>query len=737
MSSYDEVILALRDSNKKEWTRTEIKEILAEEYREGKKEANQSFDNTLYRRDYFEKLGGSPAKYTLSKMGILRVEKLKKERRDLLKTDKVLEDFIDKYYAEPLSIAVKDGEEFLKIDYKDLWNGVNDFSDRLLEEPDICLQKLNQAVSNHHLCSDSEKTPVVSIYNIGDVLQVEDIKTEYIGKFIQVEGRVTTQSMIKSVLIYGAFQCLRCDHITYIEQTDGKLAEPFECENDVCGKKGPFKLLELPESSYIDGQEVILTSIRGQVGIKTRLKESYCQPPWERDGKVVKVCGIVRTQRTITKSGDKSNSFDWVIDGNSIELAEDSNTEPPTDAEKKMFEEWAKNPQELRKKLLDSVAPNIYGSLLEKDICSLSLFSDWEWDKDPKDVIEHSSIHTLIVGDPGTGKSQVVKDTIYLAPKGKFAQVLNMSKGGLSTAAVQDKNGEWTIKSGWFSLIDKGVGGLDEIDKVNDKSDLDCLNSVLLEQEQIVSKAGINDMRFVTRMALLATANPKAGYLQEGDVIPQLDIKSHLLQRFDFVIIKRDIPNPETDRIVAKYISSIHSKKGVSRDTIERPIPPKLFRKFVLYARSKNVPEFKPGTQEIIEEYYINLRNISSGNPLIGPRQMNNITRVARAVARRELSEVITEEHIEHSIGLSKSALATLTEEGDYGVFNYGITHSQVEKVRKIRNTISDICRGERCAKVETIKFLTGLEMIEVEHTLILMQQNGEVFTVDGGYRLI
>ncbi len=41
----------------------------------------------------------------------------------------------------------------------------------------------------------------------------------------------------------GAWQCQRCDHITYIPPDNGKLVEPFECYNDVCGRKGPFKPL--------------------------------------------------------------------------------------------------------------------------------------------------------------------------------------------------------------------------------------------------------------------------------------------------------------------------------------------------------------------------------------------------------------------------------------------------------------------------------------------------------------
>ncbi|MCK5606845.1 minichromosome maintenance protein MCM, partial [Candidatus Pacearchaeota archaeon] len=400
MSSYDNVILTLRDSGKKEWTRTEISEIISEKFGQDKKSSLTSFDSTVSRTDYIKKLGGTPAKYSLSKMGVLRADKLKKEHNDKLKIDKVLDDFIDTYYPKEISLAVKDGEEFLKIDYKNLWQGAHDFAIKLLEEPDECLQKLNQTLRNHHVCFDSETPPVASIYNTGDVMRVEDIKTRHINKFVEVEGRITTQSIARTKVLTAAFQCQRCDHITHTEQEMERFVEPFECQNDICGRKGPFKLLPEPESVTVDGQVITLTSLRGQVSIDVRLLGSFCEPPWVRDGKVVRVCGIVRSYQTISRTGTKSNNFDWIIDTVSIELAEDSNTEPPTDEEKQMFDEWAKNPQDLRNRLISSVAPNIYGSLLEKDIAILTLFSDWEWNNDPKDVLEHSSIHALFIGDP-------------------------------------------------------------------------------------------------------------------------------------------------------------------------------------------------------------------------------------------------------------------------------------------------------------------------------------------------
>lgn len=44
---------------------------------------------------------------------------------------------------------------------------------------------------------------------------------------------------------FGEYECVRCGYINYVSLADsnGSIKEPFECMNDVCGRKGPFKPL--------------------------------------------------------------------------------------------------------------------------------------------------------------------------------------------------------------------------------------------------------------------------------------------------------------------------------------------------------------------------------------------------------------------------------------------------------------------------------------------------------------
>ncbi|MDD3840094.1 MAG: ATP-binding protein [Clostridia bacterium] len=740
MNSSDIIISLLGDSGKKQWLRSDILDILSEALKIDKGEANGRLTPFISRTSFLEKISDTPVKFKFSTTGEARYASIQTEKRgnETFRTD--VGEFIKIYYWNAFCDCVMNQTEILEINYNDLVKGLKHIAEGLAgNDPDEYVQKLNKALHDIDVPTTEEFRPIVSIFNFGDTLKVEEVRTKHIGKFVEVEGRIVDTMIPRMKITLGAFRCQRCDHITYIQQEDRKYTEPFECDNSVCGRKGPFKLLDHPESEQVDYQEMLIESLSGgQVVVSVSAYGTLCRPPWERDAKVVRICGIVRKAQLATKTG-KTNLFEWVIDASSIKFSDDSNTEPPTADEIKKFEDWAKQPHELRKMLLESIAPNIEGATEIKDACSLSLFSDWNWGSDPDLVMERSSIHVLLFGDPGVAKSQIIKDIVYLAPKGKFGQVTNMTRGGLSTVAVME-NGAWHVKSGFFSQGDQGVVALDEIDKVHDPQDLNCLVSVLNEQIQHVSKAGQNDLKFNTRTAVLGAANPvKGGYLKTGEIMTQLEstIPSYIYQRFDVIFVIKDVPNKEKDSIVADNINKMHNDPTQSRKAIPRTISPDMFRKYVIYARTKSVPEFEPSAQKLIKDYYLTIRGISGDYPIISARQVSNINRLSKAIARREMARKVTEEHVKYAIGIMKASLSTLSDDQDYGIYSSGRTKSQVEKITMIKNAIKEICKKELSASTNDIAFVSGLDVMQIEHTLMMLERSREIFKAKGGFRLV
>lgn len=86
-------------------------------------------------------------------------------------------------------------------------------------------------------------------------LKLKDMSAKHIGKIVSVEGTVIKTDTQYPFLQKAAFQCQRCGHITLVEQNSLKTEEPYVCEEETCGKKGPFNLIQ-EESTYIDAQEI-------------------------------------------------------------------------------------------------------------------------------------------------------------------------------------------------------------------------------------------------------------------------------------------------------------------------------------------------------------------------------------------------------------------------------------------------------------------------------------------------
>jgi len=427
-----------------------------------------------------------------------------------------------------------------------------------------------------------------------------------------------------------------------------------------------------------------------------------------------------------------------------------------TEEDEKKILEISRLP-DIYERMRESIAPTIYGMETEKDALVLQLFGGV-----PKTMPDgtriRGDIHVLLVGDPGTAKSQILSYISKLAPRSIYASGKATSAAGLTAAAVRDEFGEghWTLEAGALVLADMGIACIDEIDKMSEQ-DRSALHQAMEQQEISVAKAGIN-ATLKSRCAILAAANPKLGRFDEFIPIhEQINMPPALLSRFDLIFSLIDRPDRERDSELALHILKTHKAGEVreqrarvkesrytedeERKLLERVTPtfdPEFLRKYIAYAKRNIFPVMDDEAIERIKDYYVSLRASSEESIPFTPRQLEAFVRLAEASARVRLSDRVTIEDAERAINIIEKYLRRVgvdreTGRIDIDMIATGISRTQQDRLRTILSIIRDLCQEspDGTASMEDIQREGEARKIErekIKEAIEKLKRSGQIY---------
>jgi len=372
-----------------------------------------------------------------------------------------------------------------------------------------------------------------------------------------------------------------------------------------------------------------------------------------------------------------------------------SSTPTASGSTKNGYNDKSENEQELSRKVDEawnrgglyenaakSIAPEIFGHLDVKKALLLVLVGSFK--KVMKDGMKiRGDIHTLLMGDPGVAKSQLLKQAVNIAPRSVYTTGRGSSGVGLTAAVVRDAmTGEVSLEGGALVLADMGICCIDEFDKM-EEGDRTAIHEVMEQQSVSIAKSGITTT-LNTRTTILAAANPVYGrYNPYKSPVENIDLPPALLSRFDLLFLLLDTPDADKDRQLALHVTKVHSdyersqarpdEKAVAGDE-----PPEaddgdilnlgfkafdatFMRTYVRKARTFE-PMISDELQKDIVDAYVSMRDdekrgdVDSRKSYTTPRTLLAILRLSQAHARARFSTRVERQDFEEAMRLMKAS---------------------------------------------------------------------------------